>query len=69
MFVCMLAVEKSALAAGGLSGSWTEGRERALKVSEKALTGVQVKRNSSEISRAKLEAEQSLIMMDESVLQ
>lgn len=63
MFVCMLAVEKSTLASGGLFRSLTEGQERGLKVSEKPVTGVQVNRKSSEISRAKLEAKQSLIII------
>jgi len=55
MFVCMLAVEKSTFASGGLFSSLTEGQERALKVAEKPVTGVQVNRNSSEIRGAKLE--------------
>lgn len=62
MFVCMLAREKSSPASGGLLRSLVECRERALKVSEKPLTEVQVNRNSSGISGERLEAGQSLIM-------
>lgn len=60
---------KSTLDSGGLFRSLTEGWERALKVSEKPVTGAQVNRDSREISAAKLEAKQLLIMIQESGFQ
>lgn len=63
MFVYMPAIGKSTLASGGLFRSLIEGQERALKVSEKSVAGAQVSRNSSEISGAKMEPKQSLIML------
>lgn len=66
---CSFAVAKSTLDSGGLFRTLTEGRERALKVLEKPMTGVQVNRDSREISGAKLEAKQLLIMIQESGFQ
>lgn len=66
LFVCWPG-KRAVLPQEVFSGPSVERWERAQKVSEKPVTGVWVIRNSSEISRERLEARQSLIMRLESV--